>query len=73
MALEVKEAALYDVNQMSEFFGVGVGTVRKWCRSGRLPALKVRGGRRWYVYGRDLLALDKAGGVAWRQTALNEA
>jgi len=73
MALEVKEAALYDVKQMSEFFGVSVGTVTRCCRSGRLPAFKVRGGRRWFCYGRDLLELDVAGGVAWRQAALNEA
>ena len=73
MALEVKDGALYDVKAMSEFFVITERTARRWCREGKLPAFKLRGGRRWFVYGRDLLALDVAGGVAWRQVALNEA
>jgi excisionase family DNA binding protein len=73
MALEVKPEALYGVKAMSEFFGVNERTIQRWAREGRLPAFKVRGGRRWFCYGRDLLALDKAGGVAWRQGSLNEA
>lgn len=60
MAVEVKEMALYDVKQVAQFFGITERTARRWCREGKLPALKVRGGRRWYVYGRDLLALELA-------------
>ncbi len=73
MALEVKSEMLYDVKAVAEFFGITERTARRWCREGKLPAFKVRGGRRWYCYGKDLLSLRTAGGgVAWRQAALNE-
>ena len=53
----IEAGAMYDVKRMSALLGVGVRTVRRWCRDGVLPAFKV--GRSWFCYGRSLLELDK--------------
>ena len=51
---------LYTLEEAAAFLKVTYGTVLRWAKEGTLPAFKI--GRRWRVYGRDLLALNKLGG-----------
>lgn len=64
MGLEIKADLLYTSEQVAEFLQANRRTVQKWLKAGVVPgAFKLGGGRRgrWYVYGRDLLTLNKLG------------
>lgn len=47
----------YETNELAEALGVNRETVRRWIRSGRLPAQRTFVGRRYKVKGADVLAL----------------
>ena len=57
---------LYTLEEAAAFLKVTYGTVLRWAKQGALPAFKI--GRRWRVYGRDLLALNKLGGPEEEET-----
>jgi len=64
MVLEVREGVLYRVVEVAQFLGITERTARRWCGEGVLPAFKLGRSKRWYVYGRDLLALNGARSAA---------
>lgn len=43
------------MREMAAYLGIQVGTARRWCKEGRIPAFKKR--RRWYVRQGDLQAM----------------
>jgi excisionase family DNA binding protein len=47
---------LYNLSEVAQLCGVHVVTVRHWVKFGELPAKRI--GRRWFVYGRDLVRAD---------------
>jgi excisionase family DNA binding protein len=44
---------LYNLDEIAAICGVHVVTVRRWVKFGELPAKRF--GRRWFVYGGDLV------------------
>jgi len=62
--MEVQESVLYRVVEVAKYLGITERTARKWCGEGTLPAFKLGKSKRWYVYGRDLLALNGARNAA---------
>ena len=49
----LERGRLYKLAEVSAILGVDVSTVRRWVRSGLLPAKRI--GRLWFVYGGDLV------------------
>jgi excisionase family DNA binding protein len=55
MTIEIKENALYTTEDLAEILQLNPMTVQKMLKSGKLSGFKL--GRRWYVLGKDLLAM----------------
>ena len=47
MSIQVGDMKLYDVGELAEILGVGLPTIRKYLREGRLKGTKPA--KRWYV------------------------
>ena len=47
MSIQVGDMKLYEVEELAEFLGVGLPTIRKYLREGRLKGTKPA--KRWYV------------------------
>jgi len=47
MSIQVGDMKLYDVEELAEILGVGLPTIRKYLREGRLKGTKPA--KRWYV------------------------
>ena len=47
MSIQVGDMKLYDVDELAEILGVGLPTIRKYLREGRLKGTKPA--KRWYV------------------------
>jgi excisionase family DNA binding protein len=47
MSIKLGDMALYDVEELSEMLGVGIPTIRKYLREGKLKGIKPA--KRWYV------------------------
>jgi excisionase family DNA binding protein len=47
---------LYNLSEVADICGVHVVTARRWVKFGELPAKRI--GRRWFVYGTDLVRED---------------
>jgi excisionase family DNA binding protein len=59
MSIEIKETVLYTTEELAEILHLNLITVQKMLKAGTLPGFKL--GRRWYVLGRDLLAMRRQG------------
>ena len=64
----LEKGRMYNLHEVAAILGVHIVTVRRWARSGLLPAKKI--GRLYFVYGGDLAPepVDKHSGgvVQWR-------
>ena len=47
MSIQVGDMKLYEVEELAEILGVGLPTIRKYLREGRLKGTKPA--KRWYV------------------------
>ena len=47
MSIKLGDMTLYDVEELSEMLGVGIPTIRKYLREGKLKGTKPA--KRWYV------------------------
>ena len=47
MSIKLGDMTLYDVEELSEMLGVGIPTIRKYLREGKLKGIKPA--KRWYV------------------------
>ena len=47
MSIRLGDMTLYDVEELSEMLGVGIPTIRKYLREGKLKGTKPA--KRWYV------------------------
>ena len=61
LIMEIVPNALYTTANLADILDVNLQTVQKLLQNGELPGFKV--GRRWYVVGRDLLAMGQAKGA----------
>lgn len=47
MSIQVGDMKLYEVEELAEILGVGLPTIRKYLREGKLKGIKPA--KRWYV------------------------
>lgn len=66
MKPRIEPNEVYTLEEAAEYLKVSYGTVLRWAKQGTLPAFKI--GRRWRVYGRDLLSLNEPGGSEEEET-----
>jgi excisionase family DNA binding protein len=64
MTIEIKENALYTSEDLAEILQLSVATVQRMLKDGTLPGFKL-GSRRWYVLGKDLLAMGTGRATAY--------
>ncbi len=57
MRMIVEEKRIYGPKEVAQILQLSERTILRHLKEGRIPGFKV--GRRWRVYGRDLLALNE--------------
>jgi excisionase family DNA binding protein len=67
----VKKHRTYTIEEAATKTGVAKGTVARWLKSGKLPALKDR--RPYLIQGQELIAFLRAGKTPNRRCRLHEA